>query len=74
MIFNTLDILIISLTKYAEESIPDKICYWTTGWSIAIRRVDVLIKSCGVGEKELERIHTKNFINEESENRMEWKD
>lgn len=25
MIFNTLDILIISLTKYAEESIPDKI-------------------------------------------------
>lgn len=26
MIFNTLDILIISLTKYAEESIPDKIC------------------------------------------------
>lgn len=51
MIFNTLDILIISLTKYAEESIPDKICYWTTGWSIAIRRVNILIKSCGVGEK-----------------------
>lgn len=74
MIFNTLDILIISLTKYAEESIPDKICYWTTGWSIAIRRVDVLIKSCGVGEKELERIQKKKFINEESENRMEWKD
>lgn len=74
MIFNTLDILIISLTKYAEESIPDKICYWTTGWSIAIRREDVLIKSCGVGEKELERIHKKKFINEESENRMEWKD
>lgn len=47
---------------------------WTAGWSIAIRRVDVLIKSCGVGEKELERIHKKNFRNEESENRMKWKD
>lgn len=33
-----------------------------------------MIKSCGVGEKELERIHTKNFRNEESENRMKWKD
>lgn len=74
MIFNILDILIIFLIKYVEESIFDKICYWIIGWSIVIRRVDVLIKFCGVGEKELERIYKKNFINEELENRMEWKD
>lgn len=62
LICNTLYILIISLTKYVEESIPDKICYWTIGWSIAIRSVDVLIKYCGVGEIELERV-CKKFKN-----------
>lgn len=55
-----------SLIKYAIEQLVGvlQLEEWTY----------CMIKSCGVGEKELERIHKKNFRNEESENRMKWKD
>lgn len=48
---------------------------WTAGWSIAIRRVDVLHdKILWSGRERVGENTQKKFRNEESENRMKWKD